>query len=244
MVGDTLFRPKKNGRDIMVSEFLLLFACLGLSHLSRIQQEEIMCNTGLKTNEAVEVLEYRKNNDSYLDWVKLLRQVMEKALPIAETLYFGYSILFMLDNTTSHLVYTKHALCTNKMKQKLGNKQVIFYNSWYIDQMGMYHIQPMWYLGSKRKQIPKEIQKVFTKRGLWPATGLNLECPKPKCYNCQMMADFNLCIKGTKCQTCKEKNDHSANCGSGRKCNACVARKENCECVNKQYCIRCSEEKS
>lgn len=35
----------------MVLEFLLSFAHLGLSHLSRIQQEEIMRNIGLKTNE-------------------------------------------------------------------------------------------------------------------------------------------------------------------------------------------------
>lgn len=45
----------------MVSEFLLPFARLGLSHLSQIQQEEIMRNTGLRMNEVVEILEYGKN---------------------------------------------------------------------------------------------------------------------------------------------------------------------------------------
>ena len=55
MVGDTLLRPKGKGRGIMVSEFLLPFARLGLSHLSRIRQEEIMRNTGLRINEAVDL---------------------------------------------------------------------------------------------------------------------------------------------------------------------------------------------
>ncbi len=73
----------------MVIEFLLFFARLGLSYLSRIQQEKIMRNTGLKTIEAVEILEYKKNNDSYLYRLKLLWQVMEKAMAIAEALYLG-----------------------------------------------------------------------------------------------------------------------------------------------------------
>lgn len=46
----------------MVLEFLLLFACLGLSHLSRIQQEKIM---HLRINKAIEILEYGKNNNKY-----------------------------------------------------------------------------------------------------------------------------------------------------------------------------------
>ena len=41
----------------MGSEFSLFFARLRLSYLSRIQPEEIMRNTCLKTNETVEILE-------------------------------------------------------------------------------------------------------------------------------------------------------------------------------------------
>ncbi len=137
-----------------------------------------MCNTGLKTNEAVEILEYEKNNDGYWDEIKLLRQVMEKALPIAESLYPGYSILFMFDNATSHSVYVEDALLAHKMNKGPSGKPVIHCNSWYINQIYMYHIQPIWYLGSKEEKIPKKIQKVLTERELWPATGLNLECLK------------------------------------------------------------------
>lgn len=116
-------------------------------------------------------------------------------------------------------------------------------NHWYFDQMDIYHIQLMQYLGSRREPIPKRIQRVLIERGLWPATGLNLECPKPQCYNCQMMANCKLCIKGTQCQTCREKKDQSAACGSGQKCDTCMARKENCQCISKQYCTCCSEKK-
>ncbi len=168
---------------------------------------------------------------------------MKKTLPIAEALYPKYFILFMFDNATSHSVYAENTLCAHKMNNKPGCKPVILCNCWYIGQISMYHIQPIWYLGSKRKQIPKSIQNVPTEKELWPATRLNLECPKPKFYNYQMMADCKLFIKDTRCQTCRKKKYYSATCGSGRKCDACVARKKNCQCVSKQYCKCYSEKK-
>ncbi len=76
-----------------------------------------------------------------MEGLKFLWQVMEKALPITESLYSGYSILFMLDNVTSHSVYAEDALCAYKMKKEPGDKKVIIYNGWYIDQMSMYYIQ-------------------------------------------------------------------------------------------------------
>ena len=82
---------------------------------------------------------------------------MEKALLIAEALYPGYYILFMFDNATSHSVYAEDALFANKMNKGSGSKQVILRNGWYIDQRGIYHNQPMWYLRSKGEQIPKGI---------------------------------------------------------------------------------------
>ena len=81
-----------------------------------------MCNISLKTNEAIEILEYWKNNDGYCDWVNLLRQVIEKALPIAKTLFFGYSILFIFDNATIHSVYAKDALCAHKINRRPDGK--------------------------------------------------------------------------------------------------------------------------
>ncbi len=192
-----------------------------------------MCYIGLKTNEAIEILKWAKNNGRYRNGIKLLQHVMEKALPIAEALYLRYSILFIFDNTTRHSVYTEDALCTYTMNKRPSDKQVILCNGWYIDQMSMYHIQPMWYLGSKREQIPKEIPKFLIEKRLWPATELNLEYSKPKCYNCHMIADSKRCIKYTWCQTCWEKKDHRGSFGSGQKYDAYVAQKRNCQCVSK-----------
>ena len=106
--------------------------------------------------------------------------MIKKALLIAEALYSRYSILFMFDNPTSHSVYVQDALWIYKVNKRSGEKQVILCNDWYVNQMGIYHIQSMWYLGSKREQIPKRIKRVLIENGLWPVTWLNLECPKPK----------------------------------------------------------------
>lgn len=60
--------------------------------------------------ELVKIFEYGKNNNEYLNGTKLYQQVVNKALPIAETLYPSYSLLFLFNNATSDLVYAKNAL--------------------------------------------------------------------------------------------------------------------------------------
>ena len=57
--------------------------------------------TGLTFRQAVELFEYGKNNEGYWNGPKLHKQVVTKALSIAEALYLGYSLLFLFDNTTS-----------------------------------------------------------------------------------------------------------------------------------------------
>lgn len=47
---------------------------------------------------------------------------MKKVLPMMEALYSGYSILFMFDNTISHSVYVKDALCAHKMNKGSGRQ--------------------------------------------------------------------------------------------------------------------------
>lgn len=94
----------------MVSEFILLFGRLNLASLAPEKREEVFSRTGLIYTEAVEIFEYEKNNDGYWDRAKLHQQVVNKALPITEALYSGYSLLFLFDNTTSHSVYAKDAL--------------------------------------------------------------------------------------------------------------------------------------
>lgn len=42
----------------------------------------------------------------------------------------------------------------------------------------------------------KRIQQVLEERKLWLQKGLKLECPKSKCFNCEVMANCKNCIKG------------------------------------------------
>ena len=128
---DTFSRPKGRGQGIMTSEFILPFGRLNLASLSLKKREEIVQETGLIEIEAVEVFEYGKNNDGYWDGAKLHQQVVKKALPIAEALYPGYSLLFLFDNATSHSVYTKDALQAKDMNKGSGGKQLILRDGWF-----------------------------------------------------------------------------------------------------------------
>ncbi len=107
----------------MVSEFILLFGRLNLASLAPEKREEVLSRTGLIYTEAVEIFEYGKNNDRYWDGAKLHQQVVNKALPIAEALYPGYSLLFLFDNATSYSVYAKDALQVHEMNKGPGGQQ-------------------------------------------------------------------------------------------------------------------------
>lgn len=89
----------------MVSDFLLPFERLNLLSLSEGKRKEVIDKTGLSVTEAVELFKYEKTNEGYWDGSKLHKQVVNKALPITEVLYPGYSLLFLFDNATSHSVY-------------------------------------------------------------------------------------------------------------------------------------------
>lgn len=94
----------------MTFDFLFLFGWLNLASLSSKKRKEIVKKCDLLETEVVKVFEYGKNNDRYWDRAKLYKQVVNKALPIVKTLYFEYSLLFLFENTTSDLIYTKDAL--------------------------------------------------------------------------------------------------------------------------------------
>lgn len=113
-MGDSFLRPKGRGQGIMASEFLLPFGRLNLSSLPQEKINEVLSTTGMTVTEAVEIFEYGKNHEGYWDGAKLHKQVVTKALPIAEALYPGYSLLFLFDNATSHSVYAKDALRDRK----------------------------------------------------------------------------------------------------------------------------------
>ena len=53
----------------------------------------------------------------------LLDQIINKALSIAESLYPGYELLFMFDNTTSYFIYAKDELQVTQMNKGLDGQQ-------------------------------------------------------------------------------------------------------------------------
>ena len=227
----------------MTLEFLLPFSQLNLASLSPEKRDKVVEKCGLVSTKAVEIFEYGKNNDGYWDGAKLHHQVMKKALLIAEALYPGYSLFFLFDNATSHSVYAKDALQVKDMNKGIGGKQPQLRNGWY-NLNGVRTVQPMSFQDEDGKWVQKGVQRILKERQLWPIRGLNLECPKPKCFNCQVAADCKTCIKGHKCNLCKASRNHIVlNCSKNRQCNACAYREEHCQCVSKKYCATCSIKK-
>lgn len=106
----------------MVSDFLLPFSHLNLQHLSEAKQDQVIECFGLSSKEVIEILKYGKNNKGYWDEVKLVKQVKEKAFPIAKALYPGYSLLFLFNNATSHSVYAADVFSIKNMSKKPGGK--------------------------------------------------------------------------------------------------------------------------
>ena len=106
----------------MVCEFLLPFGRLNFLSLSEEKKKEVLKQTELKITKATKLFEYKKANKDYWNRPKLHKQVVNKALPIAEVLYPGYLLLFLFDNATSHTVYTDNLLHTIKINKSSGGK--------------------------------------------------------------------------------------------------------------------------
>lgn len=86
------------------------------------KQAEDIEKSGPTVTKVIKVFEYRQNNNRYLDKAKLYEQIINKALLIVEALYLGYSLVFLFDNATSHLVYIKNVLYTEKINKRSGEK--------------------------------------------------------------------------------------------------------------------------
>ncbi len=149
----------------MVLEFILPFGHLNLASLPPEKRQEVIEKSGLIHIESVEIFEYGKNKDGYWDVAKLYQQVVNKTLPIAETLYPGYSLLFLFDNATSHSVYAKDALQVRDMNKGIGGQQPRLCNGWFNhgnDQID----QPMNFQEANGQWTQKGIQKVLEERNL------------------------------------------------------------------------------
>lgn len=104
-IRDIFLWPKKKSQDIMAFRFLVLFGWLNFFSLSKEKKKEVIDKTGLIVIKAVELFEYKKSNESYWDWLKFYKQVVNKVLFIAEVLYPDYLLLFFLNNVTSYFVF-------------------------------------------------------------------------------------------------------------------------------------------
>ena len=204
------------------------------------QQPIIVITHDECTFSANENFEYGINNDGYWDRAKLHQQVVNKALPIAEALYPGYSLLFLFDNATSHSVYAKNALQVRDMNKGVGGQQPQLRDGWFYHH-GIQIDQPINFQDNNGQLIPKKIHKILEEQNLWPIRGLKLEYVKPKCFNCQLVAKCKICVRRHKCDLCKVPKEHSGSisCSQNRKCDAYALRKKHCQCVTKKYCTNC-----
>lgn len=235
-------RPKGKGKGIMVSDFLLPWSRLNLLSLSKGLQDELVAS-GIAL-EAVEYFEYGQE-EGHWDGKKLLDQVKKRAIPIAEALYPGYEFVFFFDNATSHSVYADDALIVKGMNKGDGGGQHLLRNGWYHNG-SVIVVQEMFFTKADPStgiiaRVPKGIQRVLEERKLWPSNGMILECPRKKCSKerCQNLLKCKGCIKGSRCESCKEKKVHSGTCTPKRICDNCHGRKERCRCVPKQTCAPC-----
>ncbi len=90
----------------------------------------------------------------------------------------------------------------------------------------------------------KEVKRVLEKQQLWPVKGFNLECFKPKYFNCQIAADCKICVKSHKCDLCNVHRNHSVpNCSKNWQCNFYSFREEHCQRDSKKYCATSSIKK-
>ena len=242
--GHNILRPKGKGRGIMVSDFLLPWSRLNLLSLPLEQQQEL-ASSGIPF-EAATYFEYGKMEEGYWTGEHLLEQIKAKALPIAEALYPGYELLFMFDNATSHAIYAKDALQVTHMNKGPGGQQPFLRAGWYEAANGEIITQELCLLTEnpttgKSTKVQKGIQAILEERGLWPVKGVRLSCEQPKCTNCQTLSTCTVCVKGRKCEACKETKEHSGRCTKQRLCDTCDNRKSQCQCITKKYCVRCKE---
>ncbi len=88
----------------------------------------------------------------------------------------------------------------------------------------------------KSTTIQKGIQAILVERGLWPPKEVRLVYDTLKCTACQTLSTCGICLRGRKCNSCKEAKNCSGKCTKQRICDVYLVWKERCECVAMKYC--------
>lgn len=96
-----------------------------------------------------------------------------------------------------------------------------------------FRLSNLWTIMGLMVNVLQKEYRVLEKINLWPSGGLDLECLKPKCFNCQVAAECKICVKRHKCELCKIPRQYSgaATCTKNRRCDAYAYREENCRRV-------------
>ena len=173
-------------------------------------------------------------------------QIINKTLPIAQSLYPGYELLFMFDNATSHSIYAKDVLQVAHMNKGPGGQQPFLQPGWYTNPNGELITQEMSTISinlvtGNSTTIQKGIPTILMEKSLWPLGGVRQVCETLKCTTCQTLSTCGVCVRGRKCNFCKEAKICSGKCTKQLICDACILRKEHCEYMSKQYYVQCKE---
>ena len=171
--GKQPLRPKGQGKGIMVSDFIHPGGRLRVpDQLSNADLEAL----GLSSHFATEYLEYGKDN--YWTSEKMIRQVLDVALPVFRVAFPDFVGVWIFDNSSNHGCFAPDALRAEKLNLGPGGKQPHLRDGFIDRQQVPQSMQfPPDYDEPDLAGKPKGIKQILKERGLWPAQGLRLNCP-------------------------------------------------------------------
>lgn len=173
--GKQPLRPKGQGKGIMVSDFIHPGGRLRVPHSFSDADLEAL---GLSSHFATEYLEYGKDN--YWTSEKMIDQVVNVALPIFRVAFPDFVGVWIFDNSSNHGCFSPDALRAERLNLNPGGKQPHlrdgFIHRLQIPQLMQF---PLSYHDPKLAGKQKGIKQILIERGLWPASGLRLDCPPP-----------------------------------------------------------------
>ncbi len=100
-------------------------------------------------------------------------------MPVAQTLYSGYSLFFLLDNATNHFFYAKNVFQIKGRSNGPSGKQTILRNGGFV-QESLKMTYSMTFHNKKSKITQKEVQKVCEESAVWPTKRLQPSYSKSK----------------------------------------------------------------
>ncbi|CAG8840898.1 8845_t:CDS:2, partial [Racocetra persica] len=112
-------RRKSPGLSIHVSEFICeSIGRLCLSEEDKVINDLLPNNERIPYNEACVVMYSGSNRDGWWTHEDLMKQVVERAIPIFEQTHPGKTALFMFDNSCSHNAYAERGLWIENLQKK------------------------------------------------------------------------------------------------------------------------------